>query len=177
MHMRIGINSGDIVTGNMGSTMRKNYTMMGDAVNLAARLESAAKQYGAYIQISEDTQKHLDKGRFIYRSLDTIRVIGKSQPVKTFELLAKPGCENEDSLKKLVEIWEQARSAYLAMEWDKAKELFTECLDYEPHHPDRDPGSKTTPSHVYIKRCEAYKINPPVQAGETWDGVFTATEK
>lgn len=177
MHMRIGINSGDIVTGNMGSTMRKNYTMMGDAVNLAARLESAAKQYGAYIQISEDTQKHLDEGRFIYRSLDTIRVIGKSQPVKTFELLAKPGCENEVQLHKLVEIWEQARTAYLAMDWDRAEELFTECLDYEPHHPDRDPGSKTTPSHVYIKRCEAYKINPPVAQGETWDGVFTATEK
>ena len=177
MHMRIGINSGDIVTGNMGSTMRKNYTMMGDAVNLAARLESAAKQYGAYIQISEDTQKHLDEGRFIYRSLDTIRVIGKSQPVKTFELLAKPGCENEAQLHKLVEIWEQARTAYLAMDWDRAEKLFTECLDYEPHHPDRDPGSKTTPSHVYIKRCEAYKINPPVAQGETWDGVFTATEK
>lgn len=177
MHMRIGINSGDIVTGNMGSTMRKNYTMMGDAVNLAARLESAAKQYGAYIQISEDTQKHLDEGRFIYRSLDTIRVIGKSQPVKTFELLAKPGCENEAQLHKLVEIWEQARTAYLAMDWDRAEKLFAECLDYEPHHPDRDPGSKTTPSHVYIKRCEAYKVNPPVAQGETWDGVFTATEK
>ena len=177
MHMRIGINSGDIVTGNMGSTMRKNYTMMGDAVNLAARLESAAKQYGAYIQISEDTQKHLDEGRFIYRSLDTIRVIGKSQPVKTFELLAKPGCENEAQLYKLVEIWEQARTAYLAMDWDRAEKLFTECLDYEPHHPDRDPGSKTTPSHVYIKRCEVYKVNPPVAQGETWDGVFTATEK
>ncbi|MBR2470683.1 MAG: CHASE2 domain-containing protein [Fibrobacter sp.] len=177
MHMRIGINSGDIVTGNMGSTMRKNYTMMGDAVNLAARLESAAKQYGAYIQISEDTQKHLDEGRFIYRSLDTIRVIGKSQPVKTFELLAKPGCENEAQLHKLVEIWEQARTAYLAMDWDRAEKLFAECLDYEPHHPDRDPGSKTTPSHVYIKRCEAYKVKPPVAQGETWDGVFTATEK
>lgn len=177
MHMRIGINSGDIVTGNMGSETRKNYTMMGDAVNLAARLESAAKQYGAYIQISEDTQKHLDEGRFIYRSLDTIRVVGKSQPVRTFELLERTGCENEANLLKLVEIWEQARAAYLAMEWDKAIELFTQCLDYEPHHPDRDPGSKTTPSHVYIKRCESYKVNPPVAAGETWDGVFTATEK
>lgn len=177
MHMRIGINSGDIVTGNMGSTMRKNYTMMGDAVNLAARLESAAKQYGAYIQISEDTQKHLEAGRFIYRSLDTVRVVGKSLPVKTFELLAHSGCENEKQLLHLVEIWEKARAAYLAMEWDKAIELFTECLDFEPHHPDRDPGSKTTPSHVYIKRCEMYKQNPPVAAGESWDGVFTATEK
>lgn len=177
MHMRIGINTGEIVTGNMGSTMRKNYTMMGDAVNLAARLESAAKQYGAYIQISEDTQKHLEKGRFIYRTLDTIRVIGKSRPVKTYELLARSTSENTEPLLKLVEIWEQARAAYLNMEWDKAKELFTQCLEYEPHHPDRDPGSNTTPSHVYINRCETYKVNPPVAAGETWDGVFTATEK
>ena len=177
MHMRIGINSGDIVTGNMGSTMRKNYTMMGDAVNLAARLESAAKQYGAYIQISEDTQKHLKPGKFIYRSLDTIRVIGKSQPVKTFELLEKTGCKEEDSLIKLVETWEKARSCYLHMDWDNAIALFEQCLEIEPHHPDRDPGSKTTPSHVYIRRCEAYKINPPVQPGEVWDGVFTATEK
>lgn len=177
MHMRIGINSGDIVTGNMGSTMRKNYTMMGDAVNLAARLESAAKQYGAYIQISEDTQKHLEEGRYIYRSLDTIRVIGKSLPVKTFELLQRSGCEEATTLNKLVETWEQARKAYLSMEWDKAISLFTECLDYEPHLPSRDPGSKTCPSLIYIKRCEAYKKNPPVAQGETWDGVFTATEK
>ena len=177
MHMRIGINSGDIVTGNMGSTMRKNYTMMGDAVNLAARLESAAKQYGAYIQISEDTQKHLEEGKFIYRSLDTIRVVGKSLPVKTFELLAKADCDNRDTLNKLVEIWEQAREAYLAMEWDKAKDLFTQCLDYEPHLPERDPGSKSCPSLVYIQRCVAYKENPPVAPGEEWDGVFTATSK
>ena len=177
MHMRIGINSGDIVTGNMGSTMRKNYTMMGDAVNLAARLESAAKQYGAYIQISEDTQKQLKPGFFIYRSLDTIRVIGKSQPVKTFELLGKVGDSNEPTLEKLVETWEKARELYLAMQWDEAIKMFTLCLDYEPHHPDRDPGSNLTPSHVYIQRCEQYKINPPVAEGEVWDGVFTATEK
>ena len=177
MHMRIGINSGDIVTGNMGSTMRKNYTMMGDAVNLAARLESAAKQYGAYIQISEDTQKHLEPGLFIYRSLDTIRVVGKSLPVKTFELLAKSDCENKATLLTLVEIWEKAREAYLAMEWDMAIELFTQCLDYEPHLPERDPGSKSCPSLVYIERCKTYKEYPPVKPGEEWDGVFTATSK
>ena len=177
MHMRIGINSGDIVTGNMGSTMRKNYTMMGDAVNLASRLESAAKQYGAYIHISEDTQKHLEPGKFIYRSLDTIRVVGKSLPVKTFELLGKADIESREKLKKLVEIWEQAREAYLAMDWDKAQDLFTQCLDYEPHLPERDPGSKTCPSLVYIQRCITYRENPPVAPGETWDGVFTATSK
>lgn len=177
MHMRIGINSGDIVTGNMGSSMRKNYTMMGDAVNLAARLESAAKQYGAYIQMSEDTQARLVNGSFIYRSLDTIRVVGKSQPVKTFELLERSSCANASTLNTLVYNWEKARDAYLNMEWDKAIDLFYKCLEYEPHLPSRDPGSKTCPSLVYIKRCEDYKKNPPVAEGETWDGVFTATEK
>lgn len=177
MHMRIGINSGDIVTGNMGSEMRKNYTMMGDNVNLAARLESAAKQYGAYIQISENTRKLLIPGTLIYRSLDNIRVVGKSEPVKTFEILGSPKSSNAEQLKNLVDIWEKAREAYLAMDWNKAIELFTKALDYEPHHPERDPGSKTTPSHVYIARCEAYRENPPVAPGETWDGVFTATSK
>lgn len=177
MHMRIGINSGDIVTGNMGSSKRMNYTMMGDAVNLASRLESAAKQYGAYIQISEDTKNQLTEDTFIIRSLDNIRVIGKSKPVKTYELLGKVGCADEKRLKRLVYSWEQARQCYLDMQWDNAIELFTECLEFEPHDPERDPGSNTTPSHVYIERCMEYKKVPPVTEGETWDGVFTATEK
>lgn len=181
MHMRIGINSGDIVTGNMGSDKRMNYTMMGDAVNLASRLESAAKQYGACIHISEDTFEHLDQSKFIYRTLDTIRVIGKSRPVTTYELLdykdGQTSKEDKQNLDKLITLWNLAREAYLNMEWDKAKDLFTQCLDYEPHHPDKDPGSRTTPSQTYIKRCVAYKLNPPVSAGEIWDGVFTATEK
>lgn len=177
MHMRIGINSGDIVTGNMGSKMRKNYTMMGDAVNLASRLESAAKQYGAYIQISENTQKKLTPNSFIYRTLDTIRVVGKSEPVKTFELLEKSNSPKANELNKLVEIWERARKSYLEMNFDEAINLFTECLELEPHHPDRDLGSKTTPSHIYIERCKMYKITPPKTINGIWDGVFTATQK
>ena len=181
MHMRIGINTGHIVTGNMGSTMRKNYTMMGDEVNLAARLESAAKQYGAYIHVCKNTIDQLEKqgisGNYIYRSLDIIRVVGKDEPVETFELLAYADSENADKLKKLIEFWQQAREAYLDMQWDKAIELFNNCLEFEPHLPAIDPGSKTCPSMVYINRCIAYKQNPPANAGEKWDGVFTATEK
>jgi adenylate cyclase len=63
------------------------------------------------------------------------------------------------------------------MEWDKAIDFFEKCKEFEPHLPERDPGSKTCPSMVYIKRCQAYKQNPPVAAGEKWDGIFTATEK
>ena len=181
MHMRIGINTGNIVTGNMGSTMRKNYTMMGDEVNLAARLESAAKQYGAYIHICKNTIDQLIEqkvnNQYIYRPLDIIRVVGKDEPVETFELLAYANDKNSSKLKKLCKLWEQARAAYLDMQWDKAIELFTQCLAYEPHLPERDPGSKTCPSQVYIKRCKAYKQNPPASAGEKWDGIFTATEK
>ena len=181
MHMRIGINTGNIVTGNMGSTMRKNYTMMGDEVNLAARLESAAKQYGAYIHICKNTIDQLveqkTNNQYIYRPLDIIRVVGKDEPVETYELLAYANDKDSSKLKKLCKLWEQARVAYLDMQWDKAIELFTQCLAYEPHLPERDPGSKTCPSQVYIKRCEAYKQNPPAHAGEKWDGIFTATEK
>ena len=181
MHMRIGINTGNIVTGNMGSTMRKNYTMMGDEVNLAARLESAAKQYGAYIHICKNTIDQLveqkTNNQYIYRPLDIIRVVGKDEPVETYELLAYANDKDSSKLKKLCKLWEQARAAYLDMQWDKAIELFTHCLAYEPHLPERDPGSKTCPSQVYIKRCEAYKQNPPASAGEKWDGIFTATEK
>ena len=181
MHMRIGINTGNIVTGNMGSTMRKNYTMMGDEVNLAARLESAAKQYGAYIHVCKNTIDQLVEqkidSQYIYRSLDIIRVVGKDEPVETFELLAYANDKKADSLHKLCELWAQARSAYLNMQWDKAIELFTKCLEFEPHLPERDPGSKTCPRQVYITRCLADKQNPPASAGEKWDGIFTATEK
>ena len=181
MHMRIGINTGHIVTGNMGSTMRKNYTMMGDEVNLAARLESAAKQYGAYIHVCKNTIDQLEKqgisDNYIYRSLDVIRVVGKDEPVETFELLAYADSENAEKLNKLIEIWKQAREAYLDMQWDKAIELFSNCLEFEPHLPAIDPGSNSCPSMVYINRCTAYKQNPPASAGEKWDGVFTATEK
>jgi adenylate cyclase len=181
MHMRIGINTGDVVTGNMGSSVQMNYTMMGDEVNLASRLESVAKQYGAYIHVSKNTIDQIEKqnevDQYIYRPLDIIRVVGKDEPVETFELLAYASDKNANKLKNLCSIWEKARTAYLAMEWDTAIELFTQCLQFEPHLPERDPGSKTCPSLVYINRCIAYKQNPPAHAGEKWDGIFTATEK
>ena len=184
LHMRIGINTGNSVTGHVGTDgaiKKKSYTMIGDEVNLAARLESSAKQYGAYIHVSKNTIDQLvEQGvdsQYIYRSLDIIRVVGKDEPVETFELLAYATDDNAMILNKLCKLWNEARDAYLDMNWDKAIELFTQCLDFEPHLSKRDPGSKDCPSEVFINRCIAYKQNPPAHAGETWDGIFTATEK
>ena len=90
MQHRIGLSSGEMVTGNMGSTMRMNYTMMGDTVNIAARLEASAKQYGIYIQVNESTYESA-KEQFEWRFLDYVRVKGRQLPVKVYELIAEKG--------------------------------------------------------------------------------------
>lgn len=184
MRTRIGLNSGEIVVGNMGSTMRMNYTMMGDAVNLAARLESGAKQYGIYNMISEYvldqpceavssskgeplTVRDLVEARFI----DNIAVIGKSEPVKVYELCAmKDGLTEKE--KALFEVFDRAMEHYRCMAWDEAIALFEQALELE-----RFPDGKTTPSAVYIERCKEYKKNPPVGVGEQWNCVYKMTKK
>lgn len=183
MHMRIGINTGKMVVGNMGSALRKNYTMMGDTVNLAARLESAAKQYGVYVQIAEETLQAVDQTTFISRPLDFVVVMGKTEPVLCHELLAFR-TEATPELERLVELWNQARAAYVGQRWSDASSLFEQCLKLEPNHPDKDPGSKTTPSHVYIKRCKLFqetglkdKEGNPWPEDKPWDGVYVATSK
>ncbi|OGJ93355.1 MAG: hypothetical protein A2487_10580 [Candidatus Raymondbacteria bacterium RifOxyC12_full_50_8] len=173
MRMRIGVNSGPIVTGNMGSTMRMNYTMMGDAVNLAARLESGSKQYGSFSTCSNDTLKLTD-GSILAREIDLLRVVGKNEPVAIHELLCLK-TEADEKMQKLVETFSQALAAYRATKWDDAIALYEEALKYEIWYP--QPGVKTCPSKVMLQRCIEYKENPPVKKGEPWDGVYTATEK
>ncbi len=181
MMMRIGINSGEIVVGNMGSRMRMNYTMMGDAVNLAARLEAGAKQYGIYTAVSEYTlnmeyiNEQGEKDRAFNhveaRFIDNVAVVGKSEPVKIYELCAMKGGLTEHE-KELFNLFDQGMQYYRRMRWEAALECFREALKFE-----RFPEYKTTPSGIYIKRCEEYLVNPPVSPGEKWDGVFRMTEK
>ncbi|WP_419173296.1 CHASE2 domain-containing protein [Halobacteriovorax sp.] len=172
MRMRIGINSGDIVTGNMGSASRMNYTMMGDSVNLAARLEESAKQYGIFTQVAKETVE-MAGDKFLWRELDTIKVVGKSIHVTTYDLLGLKETA-PDYLKELSEKFSAAILLYKAQKWDEAIELFKVTLELEyMRFPDLK-GVKTNPSEIYIKRCEDYKKLPPPPE---WDGVFTLTSK
>lgn len=173
MRMRIGINTGEIVTGNMGSASRMNYTMMGDAVNLAARLEESAKQYGIFTQVSKETKEEAGDTLFLWRELDTLKVVGKSVPVNTFELLGIHETA-EPFLKELAEKFKQAIDLYKAQEWDKSLALLGETLELEYQRFPLLKGKKTNPSEIYIERCTAFKENPP---GEDWDGIFTLTSK
>jgi len=171
MRMRIGLNSGEIVTGNMGSRDRMNYTMMGDAVNLAARLEEAAKQYGIYTYISEIT-KEMAGDSFITREIDTIKVVGKSEPVVTFELLGESKNLGQDIIN-LKNRFEEGLKLYKNQKWDEALLIFRE-LDPEEERCFPGINRKTNPSRIYIERCLAFKDEPP---GEDWDGVYTLTSK
>jgi class 3 adenylate cyclase len=183
MRVRVGINSGDMVTGNMGSTMRMNYTMMGDPVNLAARLEAGAKQFGVYTLVSEMTlnqrftneagQEVLTRDLVHHRFIDRITVVGKSEPVEVFEVIGIKG-ESDISAEEqaLFTLFDEGVKAYQATQWDKALEIFHKTKEMELFK-----KNKYTPSKMYIERCEEFKVNPPVPPGEKWDGVFRMTQK
>ena len=168
MQNRIGISSGQMVTGNMGSEARMNYTMMGDNVNTAARLESSAKQYGIYIQIADSTYQSV-KDKVVVRDLDNVVVMGKNEPVKVWELISEVGQE-PDQYKKILPAYHEALDLYKNQEWSKAIEAYKASDALE----DMFGGRKTNPSRIYIPRCEHYLENPP---GDDWDGVWTLTSK
>lgn len=169
--IRIGINTGIMVTGNMGSTKRMNYTMMGDSVNLTSRLESAAKQYGIYTHVSQSTYE-LVKDQFAFRKLDTIRVVGHEEPTTTYELLAAKE-EINTKQTKLKSIFGKGLELYQRKKWQQAKEKFDEASKFEEaKYPDQEV--QETPSQVYSDRCSEFIKQPP---SKDWDGVHQLVEK
>jgi len=168
MQHRVGLNSGEIVTGNMGSELKMNYTCMGDDVNATQRLESSAKQWGIIIQVSESIYT-VAKNDFIFRDLGSIRVVGKLEPLNTFELICRKS-EETDAIYNHLDIFERARKLYLDTNWDEAIKIFTESSKLE----DMFTGRKTNPSLVYIERCKEFKVNSP---DENWDGVYNLKSK
>lgn len=163
LKVRIGLYSGTAVVGNMGSRNRMDYTMMGDTVNTAARLEGVNKIYGTYALIGQPTYEAA-AGAIFARELDAVTVVGKKIPVAIYEVLGRRG-QVDETLVKITETYAQGLSEYRQRNWDKAIARFTEALAITP-----DDG----PSLTMIKRCEAFRATPPP---DDWNGAFSMTTK
>lgn len=159
MRMRIGVNSGRFVVGNMGCTTRMHYTMMGDTVNLAARLETISGKYGAEILIGSETRKALDQKAIAVRHLDRIRVKGRATPEDVFEVLGEAG----DTLQTQCDRYEESLLQYLAGSFDRAFTGFDACKSCEPL------AHRNNPCQVLQDRCKSLLAEPPKE----WDGVWT----
>jgi len=160
---RIGVNTGFMVAGNMGTANKMNYTIMGNAVNLAARLEGVNKQYGTWILASEDTVRETGDALF-YRKLDRVRVVGINEPVRLYELLDMADQADEQQ-KKLVQVFHEALDYFEKRDWTQAEKGFEEAMSIVPGD---------SPSDIYLDRCKQFIKNPPKS---TWDGVYNLTSK
>lgn len=176
MRTRIGLNTGLAVVGNIGSTTRFNYTMMGDTVNIAARLESGGKQYGVGTLVTGETRAAARQGvgdAFTFRFLDRIEVVGRSEPLEVYELFAFT--EKLDDLdKRCLDLFAEGRAKLDARDFQGAIGLFEAASARERSIPGRDYAVKTNPSLVFLKRCRLFLEKPP---SEDWDGVHRMTEK
>jgi adenylate cyclase len=163
----IGINSDVVISGNIGAANRMELTSIGDGVNLASRLESASKQYGCDIVISESTQKPC-ADRIWTRELDRIRVKGKNRPVSLYELVGLRSEPISDQKQQAIELYQKGREYYLDRKFRKAMNEFATILE--------EVDSQDKAAALHLKRCNHWLESPPTE--EIWeDGVWTLTEK
>ena len=164
MDIGIGLNTDDVVSGNIGSKKQMNYTIIGDGVNLAARLESACKQYGAHILVSEFTYKQL-RGTYYSRELDFVVVKGKTQPVAIYEILDYHTEESYPHMSDALRYFKSGLAKYRQRKWPEAAKEFQDVLALNAN----DKAAK-----LYIERCRHLAENPP---GDDWDGVWVMESK
>ena len=176
LQTRIGLNTGPAVVGNMGSHTRFNYTMMGDNVNIAARMESGAKSWGVYTMCTESTRAESERagsGDILFRALGRIVVKGRTQPLPINELVALKADVN-DSMRECVAVFERGLEKYYERDWDGAIELFRRSEALEPNGPGRAAGTGSNPSLIYIAIAQGYRKEPPPPG---WQGVYEMKEK
>jgi adenylate cyclase len=159
----IGLNTGPMIFGNMGSVLRTDFTIIGDSVNLGSRLEGLNKEYGTRIVVGDHTRAAAGDA-FEYRFLDLVAVKGKSEPVAIYELLAVAGAVPPERAPVLA-AYARGMEAYQARDWAAASDAFGDALDLDP---------ADGPSLLYRQRAEEYLTAPPPAA---WDGVYVATHK
>ena len=176
LRTRIGLNTGVATIGNMGSRTRFNYTMTGDNVNLAARMESGAKKWGVYTLCTDATRAACEQhsgDKVVFRPLGQIVVVGRAQPVGICEVVT-----TRDNLcsadHECLGLFAEGLAAYLRCDWAAARAKFAASATLERLQPGRDPGVRSNPSLVYAKLVEQYAANPPER---DWTGVHVMTEK
>lgn len=160
----IGLNTDNVVSGNIGSPRRMDYTIIGDGVNLASRLESACKQYSARVLISEMTYKRL-KGTYRVREVDRVVVKGKTEAVGVYEVLDYHTPESFPNLSDVLQCYREGLDQYRRQEWDKALSSLGEGLKM-------NPNDKL--SQMYVERAQWMKANPP---GNDWNGIWVLKSK
>jgi len=167
LQTRIGINTGEMVVGNMGTETRMDYTMMGHNVNLAARLEGVNKLYGTWIMISEATYNETGRHQnFTVRKLDQVRVVGVTEPIRLYELvdLRAPVDNDPETIQKL-KSFNAGLTAFEEKEWGEAQRLFKQVLEQFP---------EDGPSKLYLKRATDFMKKAPRR---DWDGVYDMQSK
>jgi adenylate cyclase len=164
LEVRCGLNTGWMIVGNMGGKDRFDYTIIGDSVNLASRLEGANKQYNSKIMISEFTYKHVE-GKVAVRELDLIQVKGKTEPIKVYELLGLSDLKLTPEQKEAMELYQEGLKLYRSRNWEEAIAYMNQAFQLDP---------SCYVAQVYAQRASLYQLNPPP---EEWNGVFVMTTK